>query len=232
MNDSAHDMKRTNATSDVCYAHQGPGVGTSADALRYMENLCAARVSANVHCLDVGFGKGYLIDALIKRRVERIHCVDIADASLNEFHAANAPSVRMHLLDCSHQPLPIDDDSVDFAFCTETIEHLSDPFFMVAHVKRVLKHGAYFTLSFPMPEDNLGYGGGQHAHIYPGFLQRASFEMFMRQMFFTQVARTENGSSAWYVFRNYKGEGVIDAFEIVSGNYDEATLFACLDTLK
>ena len=81
-----------------------------------------------------------------------------------------------------------------------------------------------------MPEDNLGYGGGEHAHIYPGFLRRDSFERFMKQLYFKQVARVENGSSAWYVFRNYKGDGVVDAFSIVSGNYTEEELFSCLDS--
>jgi ubiquinone/menaquinone biosynthesis C-methylase UbiE len=131
--------------------------------------------------------------------------------------------------DCSHTALPFDDDTYDFAFCTETIEHLSNPFFMVSEVKRVLKHNGIFVLAFPMPEDNLGYDGGEHAHIYPGFLLQEPFELFMKQLYFKIRHHRKNGSSAWYTFQSYKQRGVVSAFDMGHSNYTEAELFKCLE---
>jgi len=92
----------------------------------------------------------------------------------------------------------------------------------------VLEHDGLLLMAFPMPENNFGYGGGQHAHVYPGFLERESYEIFMKQMYFRAMKRGENGASAWYAWRNYKGPGVVDVFRIVSGNYEEDQLFGCL----
>jgi len=107
---------------------------------------------------------------------------------------------------------------------------------MIAELKAAMKHGAVFVLSFPMPEDNgpysgredEGYGPGNHAHVYPGFLLRESFERFMMQMYFRLEFRMQNGSSAWYVFRNYAKDDMVDPFKMISGNYTPQALYGCL----
>ncbi len=222
-------LARVNPTSAECYALQGPGIGAGPTALEYFEERTGVVVTPNDVCLDIGFGDGTLLEALItKRGCKSVFGVDIAHACA-ETPLAKYPQAALTFCDVSHEAMPLHSDSVDIAFCTEMIEHLTNPYFMMANAKRVLRHGGYFVLAFPMPEDNLGYEGGQHAHVYPGFLQRESLQRFMRQLYFKQIMHWENGSSGWYVFRNYKGDGIVDVFEIVSGNYTEDRLFACLD---
>lgn len=224
------EQMRTHATANHCYKFQGVGIGADMTALNYFKQLAPEAVLNKESCgLDVGFGGGGTLKALHDTYgMRKLYGVDIAPASFETKTCAPKCSKLYHL-DVSHDALPLAEDSLDIVFCTEVIEHLSNPFFMVANVKVALKHGGYFCFSFPMPENNLGYEGGQHAHVYPGFLQRDSFERFMKQLYFQKVGRLENGASAWYVFRNYKGDGVLDVFEIVAGNYTEAQLFACLE---
>lgn len=223
-------LTKVNSTSHACYMYQGPGIGAGPDALARFEAYLGNPVPEGQTYLDVGFGDGRLVNALLEPRVaaEKVYAADIADACRTLPLKKNKRVCAM-FLDVSHHKMEqAPDDSVDVAFCTETIEHLSNPYHAVADIKRIVKHGGHFVLSFPMPENNLGYGGGQHAHVYPGFLLRESFERFMMQMYFAKCHFAENGASAWYVFKNYKGAGIVDVFEVVSGNYTEEDLYSCL----
>jgi SAM-dependent methyltransferase len=47
------------------------------------------------------------------------------------------------------QPLPYPDDHFDLIWCSEVIEHLSDPRFSVAEFRRVLKPGGVMVLTTP-----------------------------------------------------------------------------------
>lgn len=216
------------------YAAQGPGVGAGGEAVKWLEEKTGIVVDRGHGVLEVGFGQGGLIDEALLRGCSPIAGVDIATACVESWRARR-PEYSDHVvpelltLDVSHEPLPHADDIFDFAFCTETIEHLANPLHAVAEVKRTLKHEGIFVLAFPMPEDNLGYDGGMHSHPYPGFLLKDSFERFMKQLYFKLLVRKENGSSAWYAFKNYKGEGIVDVFSVLSGNYTEEGLYGCLN---
>lgn len=229
---------RINPTAVESYKHQGPGCGDQGRGIEYLDEKSGEDIPKLVPlingavCLDVGFGMCETIEKLIlDYRCRLAYGVDIAEA------CSDSPVVKrldphkkcLWILDVSHTVLPIQDNAVDIAFCTETIEHLSNPFYMFAEVKRVLKHGSLFVLSFPRPEDNLGYGGGEHAHIYPGFLRKEYFAHFCKQMYFKELFRLENGSSGWYILKNFKAEGVTDVFEMASGNYSEERLFKCME---
>jgi SAM-dependent methyltransferase len=150
-----------------------------------------------------------------------------ADGNIIQF-----PSLYARLTDICFYRLDSDnvqENLVDFAFASEVYEHITNPHNMTAIVKHLLKHGGLYVVSFPRPEDNFGYTGGLHGHIYPGFLQRDSYEIFMRQMYFKKVAHLNNGSSAWYVFKNYKGEGMVDAHVMANRDFTEEELFNCME---
>ena len=225
-------MNRINPTAREAYKQEGPGVGAGAGALEWCERLSGKKPEKGDFILEVGAGQCELLIELAQREI--MTCgVDIAEACLAKLEGVS-PDVmkflRLHICDVSHDKLPWPTNTFDFAFCTETIEHVANPYYMVSEVKRTLRHGGLFVLAFPMPEDNLGYGGGQHAHVYPGFLTKDSFERFMRQMYFKFVNRQANGSSAWYAFKNYKGEGMVDVFHMIAGNYEnERDLYGVLD---
>lgn len=221
------DMKRINPTAEGAYTKQGPGVGGSADITMYLDKLYGVKLDPVHRVLDIGFGHGQFILEAAGMGCKAVAGIEIAAAAM-EHVRENDPEgkIEIHQLDVSHDLLPFPDDSFDIVACTETIEHLDSPYHMVSEVKRVLTHDGIFLLAFPMPEDNLGYSGGQHAHVYPGFLTQSSFERFMMQLYFRAPSRIPNGSSAWYAYRNYKGEGIVDVFEMIAGNYEEDDLYS------
>lgn len=230
------ERRRTNLTAADCYAHEGLGIGAGGGALEVLEQRTTFQLTPGMDVLEIGCASLQLAEVVLPRgasyagvdiRVDRAHVRGVA-AKLD---AVDSERLLVEECDVSRAEAALMKvpDQYDAAFCTETIEHLSDPYFMFAQVKRALRHGGAFVLAFPMPEDNLGFEGGKHAHVYPGFLTRASFELFARQLYFKIVHRHSNGSSAWYVLANYKGPGVVDVFSMTTGNYEETELFRYLD---
>ena len=179
--------------------------------------------------LDIGFGQGELIRDLLNKG-NKAYGMDVGQAS---FEGAITDKfidlANLVWLDASHDRFPWIDNFFDAVFCLEAIEHLTTPAPMFLEAKRVLKPGGRFTLAFPRPEDNLGYNRGKHAHMYPGFLIKGSFRMFVRQMYFKILKYWENGSSAWYLLENVKDGDEVGIHEIIRGNYEEDVLF---DKLK
>lgn len=231
-------MDQINPTAMPAYTQQGPGVGGNETAVQMMTEMTSVKLDPTHKILDVGFGAGGVIVNGVRVGCEFVAGVDAAAASIEHLKRPDMIGeeeswrhfVQLVQMDVSHERLPFDDDTFDIVFCTETIEHLSNPYFAVVEIKRVLKHDGLFVLAFPMPENNLGYGGGEHMHTYPFFLMRASFEMFMKNLYFRAPVRRENGASAWYCYRNAKEGGpIVDLFHVIAGNYDERELYGWLD---
>jgi len=236
------DLNRINPTSMPAYMHEGPGIGGNETAVQFLREITGVSLAPGHAILDVGFGKGGVLQDGVRAYCRLVAGVDAAQASIQhmdnwaaENHTlfsisdcGDAPSMELHHLDASHTPLPWMDDTFDIVICTETIEHFTNPYYMVSEVKRVLVPDGMFLIAFPRPEDNLGPGGGEHMHVYPGFLTKDSFELFMIQMYFRAKIRRVNGSTAWYAYRNYKGPGVVDTFHMVAGNYTLEQLYSCM----
>lgn len=235
-----HGVAQINATAEKAYAIQGPGVGAGKTVWEWLENLTTIKLSNAHRVLDVGFGEGESLCIAMETECELIAGVDIAQASINnmckkfgveeqaDHLMAYVGRAMLRRCDVSKEPLPFAENMFNLVVCTETFEHLSDPYFAMAEMKRVLEPDGLLLMAFPMPEDNYGYGGGQHAHVYPGFLEQESYELFMRQMYFHVKRRLVNGSSAWYAWRNYKGPGIVDVFHMIAGNYTEEQLYGML----
>jgi SAM-dependent methyltransferase len=49
------------------------------------------------------------------------------------------------------QGIPFEDESFDFVFAIEVLEHTTNPYNIFKEVKRILKPGGYFVLSVPNP---------------------------------------------------------------------------------
>lgn len=229
-------LNTTNLKADISYIHEGMGVGAAAEGLFQLEDKTNFILHNGMSTVEIGCGQMELTRKVMLDCEAHAYAIDIyIDPSrCGELRSACAEKNVVHLFhpyecDISHEELNYEESSMDAGFCTETIEHLSNPYFMVAQMKKWLKHDAPFVLAFPRPEDNLGYGGGKHAHIYPGFLLKEPFQHFMKQMYFKLVHYHENGSSGWYVYGNYKEEGVLDVFSMGSGNYEDDKMFVELD---
>ena len=221
-------MARVNVTAQDYYAPQDAGVGVGASALEVLEKATGEKVSTAHRCLEIGCAGGDLLRALKSRGCQKVIGVEIVPMAKEQ--CADCTD-ELYICDVSHSAEYVTgEDCIDFAFCTETIEHLTNPYFMFANVKRMLKHNGYFVLSFPDPSDNLGTEGGQHAHVYPHFLMKESFELFARQLYFRVRHYHQNGASAWYVLQNVKQGGkMVDVFEMIAGNYNSDAIYGWID---
>jgi len=78
--------------------------------------------------LDYGCGLGYLSECLLEVGVECSAC-DFSEQSVNlvnqKFHNSSLWKGAKHI---QSLPLPYEDNSIDFIFCVETIEHIIDDF--------------------------------------------------------------------------------------------------------
>jgi len=231
--DTAEPVAHINPTAVTAYERQGPGVGAGGEVMSLLLSRLQRQIDPPDVLFEIGFGQGELMRLCAQRGVKAFggEVCDAAFVQTRDWALQNYPDLCLPIkMDASHDLIPLPDDSVSIVACTETIEHLGNPIYALSEAKRVLQHDGLFVLAFPMPESNLGYGGGKHAHVYPGFLLRDPFERFMKQLFFKLVLRWENGDSAWYVYSNYKGPGIVDVFHVISGNYEEAELYGVLES--
>jgi len=198
------------------------GVGAGSTSQYFYEMPRGKRV------LEIGFGQGELVQSLLEKN-NAVYGVDIGLESMTgAIKDGFIDKAHLLWLDVSTERLPWLNDFFDTAYCTECIEHLENPGHMFLEAKRVLKPDGKFIVSFPRPEDNLGYGGGEHAHFYPGFLIRKSFRMFCQQMYFKILKYFEFGSTAWYLLENIKDNDQEGIHLVLQGNYDEEVLYGKL----
>lgn len=241
------NINRINLTARDAYWHEGPGIGGNKDVKAFLKELVGVTYDPSHRVIDIGFGEGYSLLHAFEAGVKHAVGIDLAQASIRNLYDLlqlsppledasgfvkeypDGRKVETHWLDISYQKLPFEDNSFDIAICTEAIEHMTNPYHMVSEVKRVLAHDGLFLLSFPAPARTMGYGGGQHAQTYPGFLDEANFRIFMRQLYFRAPVWKQNGGSDWCAFRNYKGDNMLDFFHIMAGNYDEKVIYGMLD---
>lgn len=86
--------------------------------------------------LDLGCRAGYWSERLAGKGYE-VTSVDLVP------HYAKAIRVNADL------PLPFADNEFDLVWCAEVIEHLKDPAFTAAEVRRILKPGGQFIVTTP-----------------------------------------------------------------------------------
>ena len=205
------------------------GVGCGATLIT--EHNFSPNPSKGQTCLEIGFGQGYLVRHL----AERGCIVHGADAGLASHEGAEkegwakTPGLTLHYLDAARERIPVADNFFDFAFCLETLEHVSNPMAVVCEVSRVLKPDCEFIISIPDEDTNDDYIAGKHAYVYPGLYLRHYFNRFMRQLWFQRIAYRVNGGSRFLRFVNKKHwapEPVdMHVFNVVRGNYTEQQLY-------
>ena len=96
--------------------------------------------------LDVGCGRGELLEALAARFDCELTGVDFAPARLA--HATSARPIRLWTHDLA-RPLPFADGRFDVVFCTETLEHLKRPEVCLGEIRRVLSADGRLIVSVP-----------------------------------------------------------------------------------
>lgn len=96
--------------------------------------------------LDAGSGHGTWLRKLLGAcpEISKAIAVDIYDGG-----ARAVPGVEFFQSDLSRSPLPRDDQSVDWVFAIEVLEHLANPRAFVGEAFRVLRKGGTLFVSTP-----------------------------------------------------------------------------------
>jgi SAM-dependent methyltransferase len=147
-------------------------------------------VRAGDRALDLGCGAGEFT-ALLAGAGAKAVGVDVAEAALARARARH-PELDFRLTPIDG-PLPLEDNAVDLAWCSEVIEHVADTARCLSDVRRVLAPGGRLLLTTPAHgRIRLALGGieryseplGDHLHLY----SRRSLSELLDQFGFHDVA--------------------------------------------
>lgn len=125
--------------------------------------------------LDAGCGVGAHFPLLSKRATTVIG-VDISQEALDQTHGAYGEKVR-----ASVEEMSVADSSVDFAVCTDVLEHVDDTK-AVAELRRVLKPGGVVYVTVPAFE-MLWNENDDYAHHKRRYRKHELLALFMHEGF-------------------------------------------------
>ncbi|MEM2351978.1 MAG: class I SAM-dependent methyltransferase [Thermoproteota archaeon] len=129
--------------------------------------------------LEVGCGDGGVIQ-LLRPLNNEVFGVDISETAIAR---CQEKGIKAFLLDVSSEPLPFEDDFFDVVICLETLEHLTNPYYALMEMRRVLKNKGKLICSVPNPWTG-------HPYLYPGLFEFKYFRKFLLQCGF-QITRVE-----------------------------------------
>ena len=97
--------------------------------------------------LDIGCGDGTLTVLLAKTvDAKDVYGVDISEIGLNE---ARKKGIRCFKVDTDIEELPFEEDSFDFVFCGEFIEHVINTDKLLKDIHKVLKPNGKLVITTP-----------------------------------------------------------------------------------
>lgn len=97
--------------------------------------------------IDIGCGDGYFTGQLARSGCT-VTGMDFSLVGLSQAARQNAPGADFIEHDLTN-PLPFGDATIDIAWCSEVLEHLFSPLYVIEEVKRVLKPGGLFLITVP-----------------------------------------------------------------------------------
>lgn len=132
--------------------------------------------------LDLGCGPGYFLDEMKKREYTNLVGVTL---SLKDVAACEGKGHTVKKYDLSFLPQKDGyyDESVDFIFLRQALEHSPYPIFSLIEYNRVLKQGSYIYIEIPAPECdrkheyNLNHYSILGVSQLTALLQRAGFKV-------------------------------------------------------
>jgi SAM-dependent methyltransferase len=125
-------------------------------SLALRAEVVLARVDLRSRALvaDLGCATG-MFSAMLAHRGVPVVCVDISTdnlAQLVRIHARLVADGRLHPLKGDLTALPLEDETVQAAFCMEVLEHIEDDRAALREIHRVLRRGGTLALSVPNSE--------------------------------------------------------------------------------
>lgn len=97
-------------------------------------------------CLEVGCGDGYFSSEIVRRNLS-VTGIDFSSEGVRRAQE-RTPEARFVVHDLT-QPLPFEADSFSAVWCSEVLEHLFSPLFVLQEIQRVLRPGGMALLTVP-----------------------------------------------------------------------------------
>ncbi|MFC1548341.1 class I SAM-dependent methyltransferase [Candidatus Omnitrophota bacterium] len=100
--------------------------------------------------LDLGCGDGVLT-YMVQKRGARVRGIDLSELAIQfarEQHKKRGSDATFTC--CSVYDAGFEDNSFDVIFCSDVIEHVSDPLPLLGEIKRILKPGGKAIISTPI----------------------------------------------------------------------------------
>ena len=115
--------------------------------LRFMaEQVSRLKLGHAPRTLDLGCGNGFFSGNLASLGCE-VTGIDLSPEAV-DLARNRYPGVSFATHDLT-QPLPLEDSTIDLAWCSEVLEHLFSPLGIAWEIRRVLKPGGVFLCTVP-----------------------------------------------------------------------------------
>jgi ubiquinone/menaquinone biosynthesis C-methylase UbiE len=108
--------------------------------------LTAASVTAGAVAADLGAGTGFITEELLKRGV-RVIAVDQAQNMLDQMKAKFGPEAAVEYRQGDAERLPIETESLDYAFANMYLHHVDNPPLAIREMVRILKPGGRLVIT-------------------------------------------------------------------------------------
>jgi 2-polyprenyl-3-methyl-5-hydroxy-6-metoxy-1,4-benzoquinol methylase len=104
--------------------------------------------------LDIGCGSGYFLDAMKSRGYTNVTGITLSETE-TKICREKGHNIKNYDMTCIPQKDGYHDESVDFIFCRQTIEHSPYPIITLAEFNRLLKEKGRLYLETPTPDSAL-----------------------------------------------------------------------------
>lgn len=126
------------------------------NAAMHLGHMAAYKVALRYvygkHVLDLGCGTGYGSHFLAGFGAASVVAADIDQTALDYAKSNYAHPNIKHMQVNGNDPLPFEDGSFDFVFCSQVIEHIVKPGALMKEIRRVLKKGCFCLITAPNKE--------------------------------------------------------------------------------
>ncbi|UCC38174.1 MAG: methyltransferase domain-containing protein [Candidatus Aminicenantes bacterium] len=126
-----------------------------------------AGVKAGEIAADIGAGTGFVTEGLMQKGLEVI-AVDQSEAMLDEMRKKFADAKGVEYRTGEAEKLPIQDDSVDYAFANMYLHHVELPLDAIKEMARILKPGGRLVIT-DMDEHKFDFLIKEHHDRWMGF---------------------------------------------------------------
>ena len=109
------------------------------------------KLAKDANILDIGCGPGYFMDEMKKRGYTNLTGISLSKMDV-DMCAENGHVVKEHDIHFLPQSQGFNDETVDFIFLRQVLEHSPYPIFALMEYNRLLKQGSKMYIEVPAPD--------------------------------------------------------------------------------